>query len=208
MINSFEAKYGLKVDYLRMFRGFPMYMSKDVYLEWSDLEYLLDTNFSKLKTLENPMIMDVGAGAGNITIAALKEIPNSQVIAVEPDEKALEFLKANVLEQEVAERAVLLPEYISDVSLPSNSLDAVIGNIPNFPNNPSDEYLSHAKYSGEDGLGVLKQSISKAETLLKSGGFICLMRLALPGDNPKSWFNESIWESIEVTNSTVRAVKK
>lgn len=208
MINSFEQKYGLKVDYLRMFRGFPMYMSADVYLEWSNLEYLLDDNFNCLKSIDHPIIMDVGAGAGNITIAALKEIPNSQVISVEPDDKAMEFLKANVLEQGVAERAVLLPEYIENVVLPSNSLDAVIGNIPNFPDDPSDRYLSHAKYSGSDGLTILKQTVHNSEKWLKSGGFICLMRLTRPEDNPKTWFNEEIWESLEITPSTVRAVKR
>lgn len=181
---------------IKFFRDIEFLVSDSVYFEPNPVVGLLDNNVKALSELDSPVLVDVGSGVGNIAIFLAKELPNARIIAIEPHGESYDLMRQNIEMHGLESRIETIQAPIAEVEMPIESVDAVFGNIPNWPNQPQDTHLPFAKFAGEDGLDVVKDTISFSEKVLRSGGFMHVTRYALPEDQPETWFNLSNWEDI------------
>ena len=118
------------------FYGRNFYVDNNVLIPRPETEILINACIEFLSMKDNPEIIDIGTGSGCIGITLAKEIPSSNVIAIDCSEKALavaeknaknigikniDFVKSDFLKQTIDLRADLLvsnPPYIpkEDVS--------------------------------------------------------------------------------------------
>ena len=118
------------------FYGRNFYVDNNVLIPRPETEILINECIEFLSMKDNPEIIDIGTGSGCIGITLAKEIPSSNVIAIDCSEKALavaeknaknigikniDFVKSDFLKQTIDLRADLLvsnPPYIpkKDVS--------------------------------------------------------------------------------------------
>ena len=112
------------------FYGRNFYVDNNVLIPRPETEILINACIEFLSMKDNPEIIDIGTGSGCIGITLAKEIPSSNVIAIDCSEKALavaeknaknigikniDFVKSDFLKQTIDLRADLLvsnPPYI------------------------------------------------------------------------------------------------
>ena len=112
------------------FYGRNFYVDNNVLIPRPETEILINECIEFLSMKNNPEIIDIGTGSGCIGITLAKEIPSSNVIAIDFSEKALavaeenaknigikniDFVKSDFLKQSINLRADLLvsnPPYI------------------------------------------------------------------------------------------------
>ena len=112
------------------FYGRNFYVDNNVLIPRPETEILINACIEFLSMKDNPEIIDIGTGSGCIGITLAKEIPSSNVIAIDFSEKALavaeknaknigikniDFVKSDFLKQTIDLRADLLvsnPPYI------------------------------------------------------------------------------------------------
>ena len=117
------------------FYGRNFYVDNNVLIPRPETEILINACIEFLSMKDNPEIIDIGTGSGCIGITLAKEIPSSNVIAIDFSEKALavadknaknigikniDFVKSDFLKQSIDLRADLLvsnPPYISKTEI-------------------------------------------------------------------------------------------
>jgi len=123
------------------FYGRDFYVDNNVLIPRPETEILINACIEFLSMKDNPEIIDIGTGSGCIGITLAKEIPSSNVIAIDCCEKALavaeknaknigikniDFVKSDFLKQTIDLRADLLvsnPPYISEEDISSLMAD-------------------------------------------------------------------------------------
>jgi release factor glutamine methyltransferase len=109
-----------------------------------------------IKDMNSPRIIDIGTGSGCLAITAKLELPDSEVTAIDIDEKALNLAKVNAKEHN-AEVSFIKGSLISPMSDENLSDSAVLANLPYVPEGfiTSEEINYEPKtalFSGRDGL--------------------------------------------------------
>ena len=123
------------------FYGREFYVDNNVLIPRPETEILINACIEFLSMKDNPEIIDIGTGSGCIGITLAKEIPSSNVIAIDFSEKALavaeknaknigitniDFVKCDFLKQSIDFRADLLvsnPPYISKEDISTLMVD-------------------------------------------------------------------------------------
>ena len=123
------------------FYGRDFYVDNNVLIPRPETEILINASIEFLSMKNNPEIIDIGTGSGCIGITLAKEIPFSNVIAIDFSEKALavaeknaknigitniDFVKCDFLKQSIDFRADLLvsnPPYISKEDISTLMVD-------------------------------------------------------------------------------------
>ncbi len=179
-----KRKRGLPLSYLtgaKEFWSIPFLVGEGVLIPRPETELVVE------KVLENlppgrVLIADVGTGCGNIAISLAKELPQSEIIAIDISKKALSWAKLNAGMHKV--KNVSFNK--GDLFLPlkhqklENRLDCIISNPPYIS---SDEWLNlppeirnheppEALIGGKNGLRTIQRLIQEAPLYLKSGGIL------------------------------------
>lgn len=160
---------GTKEFYGRDFRVTP-----DTLIPRPETEAIID--LVKEIPLKTPKIIDVGTGSGCIAITLKLEIPNSEVLAVDISETALEVAKqnANTLQAELSfKKSDLLTEV-------DGVFDVIVANLPYVDRNW--DWLSpelafepeKALYSDDFGLQDIKRLVLQAEPKITEQGYLIL----------------------------------
>lgn len=109
-----------------------------------------------LKEISPSEIIDIGTGSGCLAITAKLELPDSEVVAIDIDEKALSVAKQNAKDHKTDIKFIQgsLLEQIKDADL---SKTALIANLPYVPaglitSGEINYEPASALFSGEDGL--------------------------------------------------------
>lgn len=115
---------------------------------------------------ENPKIIDVGTGTGCIAITIKKELPESNVYAVDISEPALKVAQKNA-ETHDASISFIIAHLLEKV----NDADLIVANLPYVDKNwdwLDKEALSKepatALYADDHGLALIKELINTART--------------------------------------------
>jgi release factor glutamine methyltransferase len=166
---------------LAPFRHLELAVGKGVFTPRPETEQVVSFAIEKIASFENPVIVDLCAGSGAIALSFATERPDATVYAVEKSKEAFEFLKQN------SNKYGLDLGQLSNVDLQDcltemeSVADLVISNPPYIPNRsiPVDlEVQLHepaiSLYGGVDGLDVIRQILSKAKQLLRTGGLLVI----------------------------------
>lgn len=138
------------------------------------IELLLKRVESKKFQVES--IVDVGTGSGCIAITAALELPNTQVYAIDIDEKCLEVAQANAkaLRANVTLRQGNLLEPLLTGGWRQEAGDWFI--LTNLPYVPEDHKINHAAtyeprhaiFGGKDGLDLYRELFTQVHELADS----------------------------------------
>jgi release factor glutamine methyltransferase len=127
-------------------------------------------------------VADVGCGSGCIGIALARELPESEVVAIDISPAALAVARENALRHSVEDRVELvLGDLLGPLLDPPAHLDAVVSNPPYVvdaeieglaPEVSEHEPRAALLGGGEHGLGVVSRLLRQVGIALESGGFL------------------------------------
>ena len=158
------------------FYGRDFYVDNNVLIPRPETEILINACIEFLSMKDNPEIIDIGTGSGCIGITLAKEIPSSNVIAIDFSEKALavaeenaknigikniDFVKSDFLKQTIDLRADLLvsnPPYI-----PKENISTLMADVKEYE-------PSKALTDNLDGLEFYRVFSKKFDQMIKIDG--------------------------------------
>lgn len=160
----------------REFYGLEFTLNADTLDPRPETELLVDLSQERLKSIENPRILDLGTGSGCVLISLLHHIKDAQGVGIDLSDGALKVAKQNAQNHNVAERAQFICGNWAE-SLDS-AFDLVVSNPPYIENQVietlEDRVKNHdpilALAGGNDGLQAYREIFLYIPRLLKTGG--------------------------------------
>lgn len=136
--------------------------------------------YLKNSNVENPRLLDLGAGTGCIGLSILKNSVDSSLVSVEKSNQAFEYLEENKQKLELQDRTRTILSKVEDLGqIDLGLFDVIVSNPPyiseNDPNvedNVRKFEPSEALFAHDDGLELIKNWFVLATTLLKPKGLI------------------------------------
>ena len=158
--NKEEAK---RIQVRRMFNNIAPYYDKICHILSFNIDRLWRKRLVKLVATRKPInIVDIATGTGDIAISMAKNIPNTQIIGIDLSEEMLRVAQLKIERLSIKSNIRLLCEDAENLSLPSNSFDAVTISfgIRNFEN--------------------IDKGLSECCRILREGGSLFVMEFSTP----------------------------
>ncbi|XP_054834618.1 MTRF1L release factor glutamine methyltransferase [Eublepharis macularius] len=133
-----------------------------------------------------PVLLEIGCGSGAIVLSLLRKLPQSQAIAIDKLEAAVNLTKENAERLHLQKRVKILHHDVSSSSweclLPWGLVDIIISNPPYIfhedMSHLAAEILRHedlgALDGGNDGMNVIKEILNLTSYILKDFGSVYL----------------------------------
>lgn len=160
------------------FYGYPIKVDGRVLIPRQDTEILVEQCIKLMNEIENPKILDIGTGSGAISIALAKELPNSEVLALDVSEDALKM----AVENRELNNALNLKFLKSDVfqHVKDRNYDLIVSNPPYIPVEEYNELMPEVKEyepkmaltDGGDGYYFYRKISEESINYLKNGGYL------------------------------------
>lgn len=136
--------------------------------------------FIQLKKIENPRVLDLGAGTGCIGLSILKNMNTASLVSVEKSPEAHKYLAENTANLKTETRAATVLSDIEQLHFPElGSFDIVVSNPPyiaigdaDVEENVKKFEPNSALYAEEKGLYFIKSWINKSIEVLKKEGLL------------------------------------
>lgn len=179
-----KRKNGFPIQYILgewEFYGYTFKVGEGVLIPRQDTETLIDyvLDICRINNIKSPKIIDLCSGTGCIAITLKKEIPDSEIYALENSESALEYLEYNA-ELNQADIKIIKADVLEDKYTDKFSeFDIIISNPPYLTAQDMRELQPEVRfepvtalYAGEDGLYFYQRITPVWKKILKSGGRI------------------------------------
>jgi release factor glutamine methyltransferase len=160
------------------FYGRPFKVDERVLIPRPDTEILVEQCKTLMLEIEKPKILDIGTGSGAIAITLAKELPESEVLAVDISSDALEVA---VLNREL-NGATNLKFLRSDLftNIKDGGYDLIVSNPPYIPQEEYDTLMPEVKgfeprnalTDNGDGYYFYRKISEEAKKFLKCGGYL------------------------------------
>lgn len=159
------------------FRYVDVEVGPGVFVPRPETELLAGWAIDHAKGLESPVVVELCAGAGAISLSVVHEVPTAQVHAVELDEPAFEWGQRNLAGTGVDLRLGDMADAFADLD---GLVDVVVANPPYIPLDAWESVAPEARdhdpalalWSGDDGLDAMRVVDQVAWRLLKPGGVV------------------------------------
>jgi release factor glutamine methyltransferase len=159
------------------FRYVDVEVGPGVFVPRPETELLAGWAIDHAKTLSSPVVVELCAGAGAISLSVVHEVPGAQVHAVELDEPAYEWAQRNLAGSGVDLRLGDMADAFGDLD---GQVDVVVANPPYIPLDAWESVAPEARdhdpslalWSGDDGLDAMRFVDQVAWRLLRSGGVV------------------------------------
>lgn len=164
------------------FRALTLKTDKRALIPRPETEQLVELVLTKSELFSGtPTIYDVGTGTGAIALSLAYERPNSKIVAIDIEEKALSLAKENAVLCNLDKKVEFKLGRNLCEAAPA-SIDAIVSNPPyiaskvvdGLPKLIRDFEPRSALDGGEDGLDILRSLIHDSAIALKKGGYIFL----------------------------------
>jgi release factor glutamine methyltransferase len=163
------------------FYGLTFEVSPAVLIPRPETELLVELAVKRLRTVEYPVLVDVGTGSGCIPIAAAHELSHLHCLAVDISEDALAVARRNAERNGVAGRVRFLR---GDILRPvrSGSADVVVSNPPYIPSAELETLQPEVRDfeprlaldGGADGFTFHRRLAAGARRVLKPSGLLAV----------------------------------
>lgn len=159
------------------FRYVDLEVGPGVFVPRPETEMLAGWAIDHAKTLESPVVVELCAGSGAISLSVVHEVPGARVHAVELDEPAHGWAQRNLDGTGVDLRLGDMADAFADLD---GTVDIVVANPPYIPldawESVAPEVRDHdpalALWSGDDGLDAMRVVEQAAWRLLRPGGVV------------------------------------
>lgn len=174
------------------FRYLELVVGPGVFVPRPETEVMVDWAIETLRAMDvaQPIVADLGAGAGAIALSIAQEVPRSRVFAVESDDRAYGWARRNVATHEAGGHVRLQH---ADMARALRELDGVtdlvISNPPYIPLPEWENVALEAReydppaalWAGDDGLEGSRMVARAARRLLRPDGFVAVEHADLQG---------------------------
>ncbi len=160
------------------FRTVEVSVGPGVFIPRPETEVMTGWAIAALAGIEHPIVVELCAGSGAISLAIATERPGCRQFAVELSREAAAYAAENLAPTEVDLRIGDMADAFADLD---GQVDLVIANPPYVPLREKAlvgaDVVAHepelAVFSGTDGLDALKVVAATAARLLRAGGVVC-----------------------------------
>ena len=178
-----ERKTGKPLQYIVgkwNFMGYDFYVGEGVLIPRDDTEIVVEAALDFLKGIKNPRVIDLCSGSGAIAVSIAKIFPDSDVVALEYSDLAVEYLKKNI-ELNGADNVKVFKGDVTKCygDFSDESFDLVISNPPYIESDEIDTLQPELQFEprmaldgGKDGLYFYRIISEKWSCKVKKGGMI------------------------------------
>jgi len=192
---------GIPVQYLTgraAFRTVEVAVEPGVFIPRPETEVMTGWAIERLRTAAAPIVVELCAGSGAISLAIATERPGARQYAVELSETAAKAAIVNLSGTGVDLRVGDMADAFTDLN---GQVDLVIANPPYIPleawEGVSAEVRAHepelALFSGNDGLDALRVVAAVAARLLRAGGVVCAEHAESQSEAVTALFADTRW---------------
>ncbi len=161
------------------FMGLNFNVDKRVLIPRPETEILVQSVIEELKNIKNPGVLDIGTGSGCIAVSLAKNIPGSQITAVDISFEVLEVAKENAELNRITRSQIKFIQSDLFSSLDNQKFDLIISNPPYISIQELSNLAAELSFeptlaleAGFDGLDFYRRIIIQAESHLDPGGFL------------------------------------
>lgn len=162
------------------FMGFEFYVDSNVLIPQPDTEILVEEVIEIFRKNNKKMrILDLCTGSGAIGIALSKILKNTEVLASDISDKALEIAKKNA--QKNCTKIDFIKSDLFEQFIDDDKFDIIVSNPPYIKTEVIKDLSKEVKYEpmialdgGKNGLVFYKKIIEQASQYLNSQGYIAL----------------------------------
>lgn len=165
------------------FYSLQFHVTPDVLIPRPETEHIVERVISLSTAFEKPQVlcMDIGTGSGCIPIAVAHHTDNTQWLAVDLDQDALDVAHQNIDRYDLHDRVSLARlDILAD--MPSKSFDVITMNPPYIPSSEVSslqpevrDYEPHIALTDDgDGLTFYRRLAEIAPSVLSDGGFLVM----------------------------------
>lgn len=105
--------------------------------------------FIEAHKIENPRILDLGAGTGCVGLSLLKLIPSATLMCVDKSEKSIQNIHLNIKKLGFDDRVEVFPAAVEDLDLSNQKFDCILSNPPYIDKNDPDIEPNVIKFEPE-----------------------------------------------------------
>lgn len=175
------------------FRHVDVEVGPGVFVPRPETEMLAGWAVERANGLDSPVVVELCAGAGAISLSVVHEAPGSRVHAVELDEGAFRWAQRNLDDTGVDLRLGDMADAFADLD---GAVDIVVANPPYIPldawESVAPEVRDHdpalALWSGDDGLDAMRVVERTAWRLLRPGGVMGAEHADAQGESAPAMF--------------------
>jgi len=187
---------------LAPFRTLELHVGPGVFVPRPETEVVAQVAIDAAQRLADdgtmPLVVDLCAGSGAISLSIAAEVRGARVVAVEREHAALEWLRRNrdALPEHVASRVEIVEGDVTDPAVLqrlNTTVDVVVSNPPYVPphESPTEPEAHHdpdaALYGGgADGMEIPRGVMATAARLLVSGGLFVMEHSSTQGDDARA----------------------
>lgn len=212
-------KNGYPIQYILgewEFYSYKFKVGTGVLIPRQDTETLIDYIIESChrNNMKSPKIMDLCSGTGCIAITLKKEIPDSEVYALELSDLALSYIKSNS-ELNQADIKIIKGNVLWDFHTENFSdFDIIVSNPPYLTGKDIKELQPEVRfepftalYGGHDGLWFYKKITSIWKKILKSGGMLVYEIGMNQHDSVKNILESNNFNEIKFTKDTAGIIR-
>ncbi len=193
------------------FAGLNLHVESGVLIPRPDTETVVETLLERLKeaSCSARQIAEIGVGAGPISIALLKRLPELKIWGCDVSPKAISITLKNALRHGVADRLNLVLGDWREI-LPTG-FDAIVSNPPYIPikkkaemppeiveNEPAQALF----VDDEDGLSFIRIFAEKLPAHLKEGGIVAFELGDGQAEGARGILEKAGWQAVRVDSDT------
>ncbi len=178
-----KRKNGFPLQYILgqwEFYGYPFKVGEGVLIPRPDTETLIETvlDICRREKLASPRIIDLCSGSGCIAVTLKKQIPGSQVSAVEFSPEALGYLRENIALNNADIRLIKADVTAEDTA--AGEYDIIVSNPPYLTAQEMAELQTEVAFEpamaldgGGDGLYFYRKITQLWKKNIRPGGWLC-----------------------------------
>jgi release factor glutamine methyltransferase len=161
------------------FLGVEIFINEGTLIPRQETEFMTNYAIEGAKSIENPVILEVGTGSGAIAISMAINLPNSMVFASDISKEALITCKRNIKYRHLEERVFTVSADALEPFKKDMQFDIIISNPPYIP---EEDLLTLpelvkkepliALNGGKNGVRIINRLLRESPSLLKKNGIM------------------------------------